>query len=75
MGFSVFDWLIVAAYFAVLAGVTVMSITFTYMSVVPPWQMWFAGKPKPPHVRNSRVPLALSKLSLHLLARAPASIQ
>ena len=32
----------------VLAGVTVMSLTFTYMAVVPPWQMWFAAKPKPP---------------------------
>ncbi len=30
-----------------------------------------AGNPKPPHVRNSRVPRALSELCLHLLAREP----
>ncbi|WP_257463605.1 serine/threonine protein kinase [Archangium lipolyticum] len=29
------------------------------------------GGPKPPHVRNSRVPRALSDLCLHLLAREP----
>ncbi|MGZ3460375.1 MAG: protein kinase domain-containing protein, partial [Archangium sp.] len=33
-----------------------------------------AGKPKPPHVRNSRVPPALSNLCLRLLARAPARV-
>jgi serine/threonine-protein kinase len=33
-----------------------------------------AGKPKPPHVRNSRVPLALSNLCLRLLARAHARV-
>jgi len=33
-----------------------------------------AGKPKPPHVRNSRVPQALSNLCLRLLARAHARV-
>jgi serine/threonine-protein kinase len=33
-----------------------------------------AGKPKPPHVRNSRVPQALSELCLHLLAKANARV-
>ena len=33
-----------------------------------------AGKPKPPHVRNSRVPPALSNLCLRLLARASARV-
>ncbi|PTL77922.1 serine/threonine-protein kinase [Vitiosangium sp. GDMCC 1.1324] len=33
-----------------------------------------AGKPKPPHVRNSRVPPALSNLCLRLLARAHARV-
>ncbi|MFY0528736.1 serine/threonine protein kinase [Archangium gephyra] len=32
------------------------------------------GDPKPPHVRNSRVPRALSELCLHLLAKAPARV-
>ena len=32
------------------------------------------GDPKPPHVRNSRVPQALSELCLHLLAKAPARV-
>jgi eukaryotic-like serine/threonine-protein kinase len=32
------------------------------------------GNPKPPHVRNSRVPRALSELCLHLLAKAPARV-
>jgi serine/threonine-protein kinase len=32
------------------------------------------GNPKPPHVRNSRVPRALSELCLRLLARAPARV-
>lgn len=31
----------------VLAGVTVMSLTFTYMAFVPCWQMWFSAPPKP----------------------------
>jgi serine/threonine-protein kinase len=33
-----------------------------------------AGNPKPPHVRNSRVPPALSNLCLRLLARAHARV-
>ena len=33
-----------------------------------------AGNPKPPHVRNSRVPRALSELCLRLLAKAPARV-
>ena len=33
-----------------------------------------AGEPKPPHVRNSRVPRALSELCLRLLARANARV-
>ncbi|KFA94094.1 serine/threonine protein kinase [Archangium violaceum] len=33
-----------------------------------------AGKPKPPHVRNSRVPPALSNLCLRLLANATARV-
>ncbi|WPB82713.1 serine/threonine-protein kinase [Archangium violaceum] len=33
-----------------------------------------AGKPKPPHVRNSRVPPALSNLCLRLLAKAQARV-
>jgi serine/threonine-protein kinase len=33
-----------------------------------------AGNSKPPHVRNSRVPRALSELCLHLLAKAPARV-
>jgi serine/threonine-protein kinase len=33
-----------------------------------------AGNPKPPHVRNSRVPPALSNLCLRLLARANARV-
>jgi serine/threonine-protein kinase len=32
------------------------------------------GNPKPPHVRNSRVPRALSELCLHLLAKAHARV-
>ncbi|HYO69026.1 MAG TPA: serine/threonine-protein kinase, partial [Archangium sp.] len=32
------------------------------------------GNPKLPHVRNSRVPRALSELCLHLLAKAPARV-
>ncbi|HYO52581.1 serine/threonine-protein kinase [Archangium sp.] len=32
------------------------------------------GNPKPSHVRNSRVPRALSELCLHLLAKAPARV-
>ncbi|WP_434380582.1 serine/threonine protein kinase [Melittangium boletus] len=32
------------------------------------------GNPKPPHVRNSRVPRALSELCLHLLAKANARV-
>jgi serine/threonine-protein kinase len=32
------------------------------------------GNPKPPHVRNSRVPGALSELCLHLLAKEPARV-
>jgi hypothetical protein len=28
-----------------IAAVTVMSLSFSYMAVVPAWQMWFA-KPK-----------------------------
>ena len=31
-----------------IAAVVVMSLTFTYMAAVPPWQMWFAANPKPP---------------------------
>ena len=30
----------------VIGAVSVMSLTFAYMAVVPAWQMWFSGKAK-----------------------------